>query len=85
MATGVSEALGLINNIMNPWVFIVDNLEEEEAFFSKSIRDKAQSLRRPVLELPRDAVENLMWMTRLDCGSLNGMLMSAMDGLSLGV
>ncbi|KAI9862086.1 MAG: hypothetical protein M1813_004861 [Trichoglossum hirsutum] len=70
MEASVFESLGRIIGITNPWVVIVDDLEEEETFFATSVRAKAQSLRKPVLELPRDAVENLMWLTRLDCGSL---------------
>ncbi|KAH0545527.1 hypothetical protein FGG08_000358 [Glutinoglossum americanum] len=45
-------------------------MEEEEAFFARAIHTKAQALRLSVLELPGDAVRDLMWMTRLDCGSL---------------
>ncbi|KAH0566332.1 hypothetical protein GP486_000268 [Trichoglossum hirsutum] len=70
MEASVFESLGLIISITNPWVVIVDDLEREEAFFARSVSAKTQSTRKPVLELPRNAVENLMWLTRLDCGSL---------------
>jgi len=81
METSVFEALGMVNRIMNLRVIIVDNLEEEVGFFARSIRTKVHGSRIPVIELPRGAAENLMWMTRLDYGSLSGMLMSKTDGL----
>ena len=76
METSVFEALGIINHVMNLQVIIVDNLEEEDGFFARSIRTKVHNLGRTVIELPRGATEDLMWMTRLDSGSLSGMLVT---------
>ncbi|KAI9772483.1 MAG: hypothetical protein M1840_000688 [Geoglossum simile] len=70
METSVFEALSIVSRVLNLQVLIVNNLEEEDKFFVRSIRTRAHSLGKPIIELPKGAAQDLMWMTRLDCGSL---------------
>ena len=57
---------------MHPQVHIVDGSSKEEAVFMKGVRSYGYKAGKPVIELPPDAAKNLMWMTRLDTGSLSG-------------
>lgn len=70
MEVSVSAALGYIQTFMHPQVIIIDDASREDGFFTKAIRAKAMEIGRSVIELPKDASENLMWITRLDSGSL---------------
>ncbi|KAL8731616.1 MAG: hypothetical protein Q9166_003304 [cf. Caloplaca sp. 2 TL-2023] len=70
MEVSVSAALGHIQTFMHPQVVITDDQSREDGFFIKAIRSKANELGKGVIELPTDASENMMWITRLDSGSL---------------
>lgn len=72
MEVSVSAALGYIQTFMHPQVVIIDDSSREDGFFTKAIRAKAMEIGRSVIELPKDASESLMWITRLDSGSLSG-------------
>ncbi|KAL8712988.1 MAG: hypothetical protein Q9220_002848 [cf. Caloplaca sp. 1 TL-2023] len=72
MEVSVSAGLGHINDFMHPQVLITDDPSREDGFFTKAIRMKALELSKPVIELPTDASENLMWITQLDSSSLAG-------------
>ncbi|KAL8998687.1 MAG: hypothetical protein Q9188_006049 [Gyalolechia gomerana] len=70
MEVSVSAALGHIQTFMHPQAVITDDASREDGFFTKAIRAKAFEIGRSVIELPKDASESLMWITRLDSGSL---------------
>lgn len=72
MEVSVTASLGHIQTYIQPQVLITDHAGREDGFFVKSIRSKAVEIGRSVIELPRDASENLLWITRLDSGSLAG-------------
>lgn len=65
-------ALGHINKYMHPQAVIVDNSGTEEEYFLTGIRDRSIELGRTLIELPDNAEQSLMWLTRLDSSSLNG-------------
>lgn len=70
MEISVTAGLGHIHNFMHPQVYIVD--ESEDLFFVKGIRSKGFETGRSIIELPNNAVQRMMWVTRLDHGSLQG-------------
>ena len=70
MEASVSAALVHIHSFMHPQVYIID--DREQPFFVKQIRAKALETGRSIIELPSDAASRLMWITRLDSGSLKG-------------
>ncbi|KAL8696306.1 MAG: hypothetical protein Q9224_002864, partial [Gallowayella concinna] len=70
MEVSVAAALGHIQAFMHPQVVITDDQSREDAFFTKAIRTKANELGKSVVELPPDASETMMWIARLDSGSL---------------
>ena len=72
MEVSVASALGHIRTFMHPQVHIIDGSGKEESVFIKGIRSHGYNSGKPVIELPPDAAKNLMWMTRLDTGSLSG-------------
>lgn len=73
MEVSVTAALGHIQTFVHPQVIITDHESREDVFFIKAIRAKAAAIDKSVIELPTNAAENLMWITRLDSGSLAGM------------
>lgn len=73
MEVSVGASLGHIQTFVHPQVIITDHASREDAFFIKAIKAKAVTIDKSVIELPSDAAENLMWITRLDSGSLAGM------------
>ncbi|OBT68630.1 hypothetical protein VE03_01664 [Pseudogymnoascus sp. 23342-1-I1] len=72
MEVSSGAALGHINNYMHPQAVIVDNSGTEEEYFLIGIRDRSIELGRTLIELPDNAEQRLMWLTRLDSWSLNG-------------
>lgn len=72
MEVSVSAAFGHIQSFMHPQVMITDDPSREDGFFTRATRAKTLELGRTVIELPTDASENLMWIARLDSGSLAG-------------
>ncbi len=76
MDVSVAAALGHIETFMHPQVLITDDSSREDGFFIKAIRAKAAELGTSVIELPKDAPEKMMWIARLDSGSLAGKIMS---------
>ncbi|KAL5352237.1 hypothetical protein ACLOAV_002184 [Pseudogymnoascus australis] len=71
MEVSSGAALGHINNFMHPQAVIVDNFATEEEYFLMGIRDRSIELGRTLIELPDNAEQRLMWLTRLDSSSLN--------------
>ena len=72
MEASVNAALGHIHSFMHPQVYIID--DGDELFFVKQIRTKGLETGKSIIELPTDAASRLMWITRLDSGSLRGTL-----------
>lgn len=72
MEVSVAAALGHIQTYLEPQVIITGHASREDGFFTKAVRAKALEIGKSLIELPLDAIENLMWVTRLDSGSLAG-------------
>ena len=72
METSVTASMTHIHTFIHPQVILIDNPSREDAFFVNALRSKAMDIRKSLIELPADATENLMWITRLDSGSLAG-------------
>ncbi len=72
MRASILAGLKYVDEFMHPQVVITDNSGLEDTFFTSAVREKTNNLRTTLIELPRDATENLMWLTRLDSGSLRG-------------
>ena len=70
MEVSAAAGLGHINNFIEPQVIITDGSGREDAFLTNSIRRKITELDKVLIELPSNAIENMMWITRLDSGSL---------------
>ncbi|KAL9102963.1 MAG: hypothetical protein Q9163_001950 [Psora crenata] len=70
MEASVAASLGHIQEFIHPQVIIVDQPSREDKYFITAVRGRAMDLLKPVIELPLDATENLMWMARLDSASL---------------
>ena len=70
MEVSVAAALGHVDNFIEPVAIISDGSSTEDSFFTNSMRRKTNELSKVLIELPEDAIENMMWITRLDCGSL---------------
>ncbi|KAL6719190.1 hypothetical protein ACLMJK_003427 [Lecanora helva] len=70
MEVSVAASLEHIHSFMHPQILIIDDPDREDQFFTKALRSKAMELGRGIIELPSDAIETMMWMTRLDSGSL---------------
>ncbi|KAI9797395.1 MAG: hypothetical protein M1835_000728 [Candelina submexicana] len=70
MRASILAGLKYVDEFMHPQVVITDSSGQEDAFFTSAVREKTSVSRKALIELPRDAAENLMWLTRLDSGSL---------------
>jgi len=75
MEVSVTASLEHIQTFIHPQVILVDNPSREDTFFTTALRSKAMDIGKPVIELPTDATENMMWITRLDSESLAGLLL----------
>lgn len=76
MELSVKASIGHIDKFVAPQAFIVGDQGREDTFFINSIRSKALAIGTSLIELPSDAPENMMWITRLDSGSLAGKISS---------
>lgn len=74
MEVSVAASMEHIHTFIHPQVIIIDDPSREDKFFVSALRSKAMDIGRGIIELPPDALENMMWLTRLDSGSLAGML-----------
>ena len=59
-----------VHNFLHPQVYIIDDPKEEEAPFVKGFEAHAKKFGKTVINLPTNAVQRLMWITRLDSGAL---------------
>jgi len=72
MELSVKASIGHIDKFVTPQALIVGDQGREDTFFINSVRSKALAMGKSLIELPSDAAENMMWITRLDSGSLAG-------------
>lgn len=72
MEVSVTASMDHINTFVHPQITIIDDPAREDVFFVDAIRSKMMDLGKAIIELPRDASETMMWMTRLDSASLAG-------------
>ena len=72
MEVSVTASLQHIHSFVHPQVIVVDDPAREDDFFVTAIRSKAMDIGRGIIELPSNAIESMMWLTRLDSGSLAG-------------
>ena len=68
----MTASLEHINTFVHPQVILIDESSREDPFFTKAMRSKAMDAGKSLIELPIDAVEHMMWLTRLDSASLAG-------------
>lgn len=70
MEVSCSAAFNHINTYVHPQATIVDGSGAEELYFMAGVHDRANSLGSPIVEVPADVEQNLMWITLLDSHSL---------------
>jgi hypothetical protein len=66
----VQSALTHIQSFLHPQVAVVDAAGSEDAFFAAGVRNRTDAFGMSRIEVPEGKSEALMWMTRLDAGSL---------------
>jgi hypothetical protein len=81
MEVSCGAALSHINNFMAPHAVIIDGSNLEDSFFLEAMRSRTTALDKTLIELPKNAEENLMWITRLDHSSLSGTFSFYFDAL----
>jgi hypothetical protein len=59
-----------INSFLHPQAVIMDDSMSEDTFFVRGMRTKADLLNMPLIEVPKDKLEDFAWVSRLDAGSL---------------
>ena len=82
MEISVEASMDHIQTFVHPQVIIIDKPSREDNFFVSTIRSKAMHIGKSIIELPSDATETMMWLTRLDSASLAGMFVYAQYMLS---
>ena len=73
MEVSVTAGLEHIQTFIHPQIIIIDDPSREDDFFVRAVRSKVMDLDKSLIELPKDATKTMMWMTRLDSGSLAGL------------
>jgi len=73
MEVSVTASLEHMQTFIHPQVIIIDYPSREDLFFVTALRSKAVDIGKAIIELPSDAAANMMWMARLDSGSLAGL------------
>ncbi|KAH7061915.1 hypothetical protein BKA63DRAFT_527073 [Paraphoma chrysanthemicola] len=72
-------AMGHVHSFIHPQAVIMDDPLLEDDFFARGLRNKTEALGMPLVEIPKDRSEDLMWMTRLDAGSLGSWFKPTVD------
>ena len=70
MRSATRAALDHFTIFVHPEIYICDDAAAEGVPFIKEFKAKASKEWKALIELPQDAPQRLMWMTRLDTGSL---------------
>ena len=79
MEVSVTASMEHIHSFMHPQGIIIDDPSREDRFFITALRSKAMDIGKGIIELPSDAIDSMMWLTRLDSGSLAGILSFLFD------
>lgn len=80
MEVSCSAGFNHINNFVHPQATFIDASGEEELYFIKGLKERANNMGRTVIELPEGAEQNMMWATLLDSSSLGGMWLPSAIG-----
>jgi hypothetical protein len=75
----VMAAMTHINTFLHPQAAIIDDALSEDGFFVRGIHAKTEALHMPLIEIPRDRLDSMMWLTRLDAGSLRSWNLPTID------
>ena len=68
--SAVTGALNHMYRFLHPQAAIIYDPTSEDGFFVKGMRSKTGKMGLSLIEVPKDRIEELMWITRLDAGSL---------------
>lgn len=66
----VAAAMTHIHSFLHPQVAIMDDVSSENSPFVKAIRAKTALLKMPLIELPKDGLDDVGYVSRLDSSSL---------------
>lgn len=72
MGAAVEAALKYFKTFLRPHIYFCDDSAFEEPSFIREYRAQTIMESKALIELPDNAPERLMWLTRLDSGSLSG-------------
>lgn len=75
----VMAAMTHIYSFLHPQVAIVNDAQSEDSFFARGVKAKTEALRIPLIEIPSGKSDNMMWITRLDAGSLRSWNLPSVD------
>ncbi|KAI1749901.1 hypothetical protein F4782DRAFT_285689 [Xylaria castorea] len=59
-----------INTYMHPQVIITDSLNDDEAYFTRGLKQHLKTSKTTLIELPRWASKSMSWITKLDSAAL---------------
>jgi hypothetical protein len=68
--SAVQGALSHINSFLHPQAAFIHDPALEDALFVRAMRTKTSALHIPLIHVPKDKLDDFMWVTRLDAGSL---------------
>lgn len=75
----VMAAMAHIYSFLHPQAAIIDDAQSEDSFFIRGIRARTKALDMPLIEIPSGRTDNMMWITRLDAGSLKSWDLPSID------
>ncbi|KAI9662689.1 MAG: hypothetical protein M1831_002732 [Alyxoria varia] len=79
MEISVAGALGHCEEFMHPQAVITGTGEHKDHFFTKAMRRKTKDLHQTLIELPRNKLQSLSWVTRLEASALNAWHSATLD------
>lgn len=59
-----------INSSLHPQAVFIHDAQSEDEFFIRGMQSKTDALRMPLIEVPKERLDDITWVTRLDAGSL---------------
>ncbi|EOA87071.1 uncharacterized protein SETTUDRAFT_89589 [Exserohilum turcica Et28A] len=68
--SAVKGAMAHINSFLHPQAAIIDDSSSENAFFVRGMTSKTDALQMALIQVPKDKLQDLTWVTRLDSASL---------------
>ena len=75
----VMAAMAHINSFLHPQAAIIDDAESEDSFFTRGIRARTKVMNMPLIEIPSGRSDDMMWISRLDAGSLKSWHLPSID------